>query len=744
VERFGKTNYLICGITSICLVLLQTPYNVMKKGLLCFITFLLFINSIAQQRPVPDCGPPIPALILMDPVNQQVCPGGEVTFVAAAGSSGGLWWSMSTDNGLTWEYTIPNSTATPFRWNGGPDSLTLFNVTPEMNGYLVRGEYASPCGPRTNTQPAILSVGSVNISIETQPVNTSACKFSSADFLVTATGSSAAYQWQQSIDGGITFVDLTGNTTSKLTLDSVTLDMSTYQYRCIVSSNCSSPDTSLPAVLTVRNESTTILTQPVNQNLCSSDTAVLSVVATGNNLSYQWQDYYTVDIGDATDATLRLPYQEGYHSYRCKITSTCKTIYSNTATLNYTVTPSLLPAVVRTVCNGQQAFISAISNYQEANPGFQWQVSTDSGVSFNNITGENLNSLALTSSASINGNRYRCLITQSCFTGYSNVHEVYNKYTAAQITLQPEDKSACAGSNVIFRINSTDDVSVSDYQWQVSTDNGVSFINQNMTFAVGKVLTLPGVTTSMNNYQYRCMVYGCGDTAYSDPAVLTVSAAPSLGYDTAVNVTCDTCTADLAGMYNTSGFTGTYWSTSAPASATAGKYYLKVSNAGGCSDSAFIYVNVIDADTIRACDGAALRIVCSIPGTTFQWEWDHWGPGYFSSMSEQFSGTNGPVLFLPGILLSGRLIRCRVDGILFTNIIYVKPTAYWNGAVDSNWSNPLNWSCGQVPGPGVEVIITEGIQRIPLVNVDASCKKLFARKNAEIIIQPGVHIKIGP
>ncbi len=713
----------------------------MKKGLLSFITFLLFTYSIAQQRPVPDCGPPIPALILLDPVNQQVCPGGNVTFIAAAGSSGGLWWSMSTDNGLTWEYTIPNSTATPFRWNGGPDSLTLFNVTPEMNGYLVRGEYASPCGPTTNTDPAILSVGPVNISINGQPANTSACKFSSADFLVTATGSSPAYQWQQSIDGGITFVHLTGKTNSKLTLDSVTLDMSTYQYRCIVSSNCSSPDTSLPAVLTVRNESTAILTQPVSQNLCSSDTAVLSVVATGNNLSYQWQDYYTVDIGDATDATLRLPYQDGRHSYRCKITSTCKTIYSNTATLQYTILPELVPAREQTVCNGQQIYIHAINNEQTSNPVLQWQVSTDSGITYSNIPNENSHYIAVTGSPSTNRNMYRCRITNSCFDDFSNIHTVYNIHIPSAITQHPQNMGVCAGSKVVFNTEAASGLSFSDFQWQVSTNNGANFTNVNN--ALGKILTLQAVTTSMNNYQYRCLVYGCGDTAYSDPAVLSVFSSPSLVDDTTVNVTCDTCTADLASIYNTTGFTNTYWNTTNPSSAAPGKYYIQAFNAQGCSDSAFIYVNVIDADTIRACDGAALRIVCSIPGTSYQWEWDHWGPGYFSSMSEQLSGTNEPVLFLSGIFLSVRLIRCRVDGTLFSNIIYVKPTAYWNGSVDSNWSNPLNWSCGQVPGSGVEVIIPEGIQRIPLVNIDASCKKLFARKNAGIIIQPGVHIKIG-
>lgn len=715
----------------------------MKKGLLSFITFLLFSHATAQQRPapVPDCGVPIPAMILLDPVNQQVCPGGTVTFIASAGSAGGLQWGMSRDNGLTWENTIPNSTATPFRWNTGPDSLTLLNVTPDMNGYLFRCEYTSPCGPATKTNSATLFVGPVNISIDVQPANISACKYSSADFLVTVTGSSPAYQWQQSIDDGITFVNLPGKNNSKLTLDSLTVDMDTYQYRCIVFSSCTSPDTSFPAVLTVRDESTTILTQPVSQNLCSSDTAVLSVVATGSNLSYQWQDYYNTDIVAATEPVLRIPFSNGHTSYRCKISSTCETVYSNIAVINYTITPGLLPSEIQTVCNGQETYISATSNYQQSSPVLQWQVSTDSGVTFSNIPGENLNQLVVTGSTGINGNRYRCIISHSCFTGYSNVHKVYNTTSVTVITQQPQNKEVCAGANIIFSSNSDDDIAFSNYRWQVSTNNGVSFSDVNN--GTGKNLQLNGVTAAMNNYLYRCKVLGCGDTAYSDAAVLTVYPAPSLGIDTAVNVNCDTCTADIATIYNTSGFTNTYWSTALPSSAQPGKHYLKVSNAQGCNDSAFIYVNVIDADTIRACDGAALRIVCTIPGTTYQWEWDHWGPGYFSSMPEQLSGTNGPVLFLSGIFLSGRLIRCRVDGTLFSNTIYVKPTTYWNGTVDNNWSNPLNWSCGQVPRSGVEVIIPEDSQRIPLVNIDASCKKLFVRKNTEIIIQPGVHIKIG-
>jgi hypothetical protein len=729
----------------------------MKSIALTAIIILFTLPAVAQNAtqskpgntPVPDCGAPMPPVIFQSPASQTVCPSSNAVFIASAHSRG-PHWEMSTDNGITWTFVPANSYLSPFNdFIYQPDTLIVFSVGTNMNGYLFRCDYEGFCHADAYTNAATLTVAAINPQISSQPQDISVCKSFAADFTVAATGSSPDYQWQQSIDGGSVFSNLPGKTNSTLTVDSVTVSMNSYQYRCILGSPCASSVTSSPAVLTVRNESTTILTQPASQSLCSSDTAILSVLAQGNNLSYQWQDYYTADISGATDPTLRLQYMEGHHSYRCKITSTCKTIYSNTATLDYTITPNLLPAEVLTVCNGKQVYVTAITNFYESNPAMQWQVSTDSSITFNNIPNENLQYLAVTGSAAVHGNRYRCYISNSCFTGYSNVHKVYNNHIAAVVTLQPQNKDICAGSTVMFSTNSTDDISVSDYQWQVSTNNGVSFTDLNN--AVGKDLTLSAVTGSMNNFQYRCKILGCGDTAYSNAAVLIVKPRPSLGNDTTVNVTCDTCTADIASMYNTNVFANTYWSTTQPAYAKPGKHSLKVFNTDGCRDSTFIYVNVTIADTIRACDGAALKIVCNITGTVYQWEWDNYGPLSFSNISDYYwpyssefiSGTNSPVLYLRGVFIWGRIIRCRVDGNLYTNNIYVIPTTYWNGSIDSNWNNPSNWSCGKVPGSNMEVIIPESARFVPLINIDASCKKLFIRKNTQVIIAPGTNLRIG-
>lgn len=724
----------------------------MKKSLLSFITLLFVVYSSAQQtsgkpRPVPDCGAEIPAIIFQNPVSQTVCPNNNATFTSSAYSSG-RHWEMSIDNGVSWGSVPVDSYLSPFNFSiYQPDTLIVFSVGSGMNGYLFRCSYDGFCRGGRSTASVALIIAAINPQISSQPENTSVCKSFTADFTVSATGSSPNYQWQQSINAGNTFTDIPGKTNSKLTLDSVTLAMNNYQYRCVVSSPCASSVISSPAVLTVRNEATSIVTQPVSQNLCSSDTATLTVVAQGNNLTYQWQDYYNADIAGATNAMVKIPYVGGYSSYRCKISSTCATIYSNTATLNYTIVPALLPAEVRYVCIGQQMYISAINNYYESLPTLQWQVSTDSGITYTNIPNENSNFLAITGSASVNGNRYRCIINHSCFNGYSNIFTVYKTYIPAAVTLQPLNKTVCAGADVMFSTDATGEISFSGYQWQVSTNNGLNFSDINN--AIGYDLALPSVTVSMDNYQYRCKISGCSDTTYSNSAMLKVFPSPSLGSDTTVTVNCDTCTTDIESLYNTSGFANTYWNTTHPLSVRTGKYYVKVSNTAGCTDSSFVDVNVAEADTIRTCKTATINIPSTIAGATYQWEWDSYG--YFSEIPELISplynqaitGTHSPLLTLRNMDIAGRVIRCRVDGNLFTHNVYIKKTAYWNGSVDSTWSNPLNWSCGQVPDSQTEVIIPENITRRPFVNVNAACKKLFIRKNTQLIIVPGSNFNIG-
>ncbi|MBL0182826.1 MAG: T9SS type A sorting domain-containing protein [Chitinophagaceae bacterium] len=112
-------------------------------------------------------------------------------------------------------------------------------------------------------------VGSANITLNvntrptvtSQPANATACATSPATFTVTGTGTGVTYQWQLSTTGaGGPWVNLangapySGVTTPTLTVNPVTVLMSGYRYRCVLSGVCpplATENISNSAILTV-------------------------------------------------------------------------------------------------------------------------------------------------------------------------------------------------------------------------------------------------------------------------------------------------------------------------------------------------------------------------------------------------------------------------------------------------------------------------------------------------------------
>jgi subtilisin-like proprotein convertase family protein len=134
-------------------------------------------------------------------------------------------------------------------------------------------------------------------SISAQPVNRNVCVGGNTTMTVTAgpvVGNS--YQWQSSPDGVAPYTNITnggvysGATSATLTITGATLAMNGTRYRVVVTGACP-PNvvTSNAAILNV-NEPAVITTQPVNRSICiGTGTAVFTVAATGNGLTYQWQ-----------------------------------------------------------------------------------------------------------------------------------------------------------------------------------------------------------------------------------------------------------------------------------------------------------------------------------------------------------------------------------------------------------------------------------------------------------------------
>ena len=494
-----------------------------------------------------------PIVVTAQPATATVCNNGTTTFtVATTGSSLSYQWQESAD-GITY-----NDITNGGIYSGATTAtLKLTGVTFAINNYKYRCNITNACNPVTTSNGALLIINAAT-AFTTQVTNTSACLGSNATFTIAATGSGTlTYQWQESVNGGSTWTAITnggiysGATTTALTLTGVTAGMNTYRYRCVVSSSlCAPPVNSSAAILTIGN-ALLINTQPVNAVICDGGNASYSITATNAN-SYQWQ--LSTDGGvtytnlanagiysNTTTATLNITgvtVAMNNYRYRCIALGICPSVNSNSALLTVNIPPvlNIQPPASVAVCNGQGTSLGLTAAGTSLN--YQWQLSTDGGVTYNNLTNAGIYSNVTAASMSItstttgmNNYRYRCLISGACTPAVTSNAVILTVNTAVVVTNNPANYILCENSNASFKVTATG--SSPTYQWQVSTNGGSTFtdvINGGIySGAATSVLSLSGVTASLNNNQYRCIVMGatsCGNVT-STAATLFVNAAPA-------------------------------------------------------------------------------------------------------------------------------------------------------------------------------------------------------------------------
>ena len=98
--------------------------------------------------------------------------------------------------------------------------------------------------------------------------------------------------------------------------------------------------------------------------------------------------------------------------------------------------------------------------------------------------------------------------------------------TTPNITVQPSDNTVTEGQGATFTVEASAGSETLTYQWQQSTDNGSSWTN--IESETNASYTINSTNTSMNGYQYRCVVTGSGGVSViSKTATLTVQAKPA-------------------------------------------------------------------------------------------------------------------------------------------------------------------------------------------------------------------------
>ena len=98
-------------------------------------------------------------------------------------------------------------------------------------------------------------------------------------------------------------------------------------------------------------------------------------------------------------------------------------------------------------------------------------------------------------------------------------------YEWIAISTQPQSQTVKEGETATFRVAATGS-SITSYQWQVSTDNGVNWTD--IDSATNMSYTTTEAEMKMNGSQYRVVVSNSGDQAESNAATLTVQKIPTI------------------------------------------------------------------------------------------------------------------------------------------------------------------------------------------------------------------------
>jgi hypothetical protein len=147
---------------------------------------------------------------------------------------------------------------------------------------------------------------------------------------------------------------------------------------------------------------------------------------------------------------------------------------------------------------------------------------------------------------------------------------------------------------------------------------------------------------------------------------------------------------------------------------------------------------------LNICKGSSISIPSNISGATYQWQADA-GAGYVNiADGAVYSGTVTKTLTLTSTPTSmyGYKFRCVVNGGTFSQIYTLKLNTSWEGNVSNVWENAANWSCGQLPDAGIDVVISAGKLNYPQVNASTSVRTITINTNANIIVRTGATLTV--
>ena len=357
------------------------------------------------------------------------------------------------------------------------------SVTATANG--IAGSYEVTATTAGATSPAVFDLTnatSTNAPVVTlQPVNQTVNAGATASFTATATGNpTPTVQWQVSTDGGVTFSDISGATADTYSFTAAA-DQNGDEYSAVFTNSYGST-TSAAATLTV-NTAPVVTGNPSNQTVTAGNTATFTAAASGQPVpAVQWQvstdggtTFNNISGANADTYSFTAAADQNGNEYCAVFTNSLGSATSTAATLTVNTGPVVTTNPSdQTVDAGQSATFTAAASGQPA-PTVQWQMSTDGGATFTDISGATANTYSFTALAAQNGDEYQAVFTNSVGSAATSA-AILTVNTAPVVTTNPSNQTVTAGNTATFTAAASGQPAPT-VQWQVSTDGGTTFNN---------------------------------------------------------------------------------------------------------------------------------------------------------------------------------------------------------------------------------------------------------------------------
>lgn len=287
-------------------------------------------------------------VVTTNPANTSVVAGETPTFTAAASGvpAPTVQWQVSTNGGSSWT-VISGATS---------DTLTGPHATLAESGAEYQAIFTNTVGKASST-PATLTVAERKVAplVTLNPVGAGVTAGESATFTAEASGTpTPRVEWQVSIDFGSHWANVSGATSTTLTITNTTAAENGYEYHAVFTNNAGKVISEAATLNVTEKVAPVVTVEPVSTNVKAGEDATFAAAASGvPTPTVHWQvstdggSTWTNDTSDSGDATDTLTvagvqiWESGYE-YKAVFESPAGLATSVAATLTVTTPQPLV------------------------------------------------------------------------------------------------------------------------------------------------------------------------------------------------------------------------------------------------------------------------------------------------------------------------------------------------------------------------------------------------------------------